>query len=184
MAKFYSGLDDSLQRFIAEQKIFFTATAPQHGRINLSPKGMDTFRCIDRKTVAYLDLTGSGNETAAHLNENRRMTIMFCSFTEQPMILRLYGQGQAIRPKHPDWQNLHSLFDSLPGERQVIVMGIDSAQTSCGYGVPIYEFKQDREILTSWAEKKGEVGIWQYWQEKNQASIDGLATKILEDRYS
>ncbi len=181
MAKFYSELNSSLQDFIQEQKLFFTATAPLQGRINLSPKGIDTLRCIDHQTVAYLDLTGSGNETAAHLRENGRMTIMFCSFSEKPLILRLYGKGRVIRAKDEEWQSLSSLFDSLPGKRQIIVLDIESVQTSCGYGVPLYEFKQERNTLIEWAEKKGEQGIKEYWQAKNLNSIDGLPTQLLED---
>lgn len=181
MAKFYSDLDASLQNFIKEQKIFFTATAPQNGRINLSPKGIDTFRCIDNKTVAYLDLTGSGNETSAHLNEDSRMTIMFCSFSDNPLILRLYGQGKVIRPRDKEWLSFYSLFKPLPGERQIIVLEVDSAQTSCGFGVPVYEFKEERKTLREWANKKGEQGIYEYWKAKNLKSIDGLPTKLLED---
>jgi hypothetical protein len=181
MAKFYSDLDASLQNFIKEQKIFFTATAPQKGRINLSPKGIDTFRCIDNKTVAYLDLTGSGNETSAHLNEDSRMTIMFCSFSDNPLILRLYGQGKVIRPRDKEWLSFYSLFKPLPGERQIIVLEVDSAQTSCGFGVPVYEFKEERKTLIEWANKKGEQGIYEYWEAKNLKSIDGLPTKLLED---
>jgi len=181
MAKFYSDLDASLQNFIKEQKIFFTATAPQKGRINLSPKGIDSFRCIDNKTVAYLDLTGSGNETSAHLNEDSRMTIMFCSFSDNPLILRLYGQGKLIRPRDKEWQTFYSLFKPLPGERQIIVLEVDSAQTSCGFGVPVYEFKEERKTLIEWANKKGEQGIYEYWEAKNLKSIDGLPTKLLED---
>ncbi|MBW4575446.1 MAG: pyridoxamine 5'-phosphate oxidase family protein [Aphanothece sp. CMT-3BRIN-NPC111] len=181
MAKFYPELNESLQYFIAEQKIFFTGTAPNVGRINISPKGMDTFRCVDNKTVAYLDLTGSGNETAAHLNENGRMTIMFCSFSEKPLILRLYGQGRVISHKNPEWKSFYSKFEPLPGERQIIVLDIDSAQTSCGYGVPLYELKEERQTLREWASKKGEDGIVEYWRNKNQKSIDGLPTKIFEN---
>ncbi len=181
MAKFYSELNESLRKFIEEQKIFFTATAPIEGRINLSPKGMDTFRCIDTRTVAYLNLTGSGNETAAHLNENGRMTIMFCSFSEQPLILRLYGHGKVISPRHQEWDNFYELFDSLPGARQIIVLDINSVQTSCGYAVPLYELKSERKTLVQWANKKGENGIIEYWRNKNEKSIDGLPTKIFED---
>jgi len=181
MAKFYSEITSSLQDFIQEQKIFFTATAPRQGRINVSPKGIDTFRCIDSKTVAYLDLTGSGNETAAHLTENGRMTIMFCSFSEKPMILRLYGQGRVIHSRDKEWERFYSLFDSLPGERQIIVLAVDSVQTSCGYGVPMYDLKEERKTLLDWATNKGEQGIKEYWQAKNQKTIDGLPTKLLEN---
>jgi hypothetical protein len=183
MAKFYSELDDSLQAFIAEQQMFFTATAPQEGRINLSPKGMNTFRCLDRHHVAYLDLTGSGNETAAHLYENGRMTIMFCSFTDKPMILRLYGQGRVVAPKDGVvWDELYAQFEPLPGVRQIIVLEVESAQTSCGYGVPLYDFAGERPTLREWADKKGEAGIQAYWEAKNQTSIDGLPTYVLENR--
>jgi hypothetical protein len=181
MAKFYSEINLSLQNFIEEQQLFFTATAPRQGRINLSPKGIDTFRCIDNKTVAYLDLTGSGNETAAHLNEDSRMTIMFCSFSDKPLILRLYGQGKVIHPRDEEWLAFYSLFKPIPGERQIVVLEVDYAQTSCGSGVPIYEFKEQRQTIIEWADKKGEQGIHEYWKAKNLQSIDGLPTKLLED---
>jgi hypothetical protein len=181
MAKFYSDINDSLQNFIQEQKIFFTATAPRQGRINLSPKGIDTFRCLDNKTVAYLDLTGSGNETSAHLNEDSRMTIMFCSFSEKPLILRLYGHGKVVRPRDTEWSTFYSHFTPVPGERQIIVLEVDLVQTSCGYGVPIYELKEERKTIIEWATKKGEQGVYEYWEAKNIKSIDGLPTKLLED---
>lgn len=178
MAKFYTELDKSLQRFISEQKIFFTASAPNDGRVNLSPKGMDSFRCLDRKTVAYLDLTGSGNETAAHIFENGRLTIMFCSFTEKPLILRLYGRGRVVRKNDEDWNRLYSNFTPIIGERQIIVLEIESLQTSCGFAVPVYELKEEREKLVEWAENKGESGLLEYRQTKNQVSIDGLPTHL------
>lgn len=178
MAKFYTELDNSLRRFIAEQKIFFTASAPNDGRVNLSPKGMDSFRCLDRKTVAYLDLTGSGNETAAHIFENGRLTIMFCSFTEKPLILRLYGRGRVVRKNDEDWNRLYSNFTPIVGERQIIVLEIESLQTSCGFAVPVYELKEEREKLVEWAENKGENGLLEYRQTKNQISIDGLPTHL------
>lgn len=180
MAKFYPELTDSLEQFIAAQKLFFTATAPAQGRVNLSPKGIDTFRCLDRQTVAYLDLTGSGNETSAHLQENSRITLMFCSFGDTPLILRIYGHGQVVRSHHSEWQSLHAHFPNLPGERQIIVIHIDTVQTSCGHGVPVYGFQRDRDNLLTWAEKKGEAGLQQYWREKNQISIDGLPTGLCD----
>lgn len=187
MAKFYSELNEDLQKFISTQKLFFTATAPDRGRINLSPKGIDTFRCIDNKTVAYLDLTGSGNETAAHLHSQAdplnegRITIMFCSFSDKPLILRLYGRGRVISFRHKEWDKFYSLFQPTPGERQIIAINIDSAQTSCGHGVPLYEFKAERQTMIQWANKKGEQGLADYWREKNQTSIDGIPTNIFED---
>ena len=181
MAKFFDQLNDSHIEFIQQQKLFFTATAPQSGRINLSPKGMDTFRILSPNKVAYLDLTGSGNETAAHIAENGRVTIMFCSFMENPLILRLYGQGEVITPRHPQWQATLESFQSIAGMRQIIVQHIDSIQTSCGYAVPLYSYEGERDTLERWAEKKGEQGIQQYWQDRNQTSIDGLPTHLLED---
>jgi len=182
MAKFYKKLTPDLQQFIVEQKIFFVATAPHEGRINLSPKGMDCFRCLDERNVGYLDVTGSGNETAAHLEQNGRMTIMFCSFSEKPLILKLYGRGRVIRRQDDAWQKYHAHFPVLPGERQIILLEIDSAQTSCGYGVPVVEGSmRERDTLKNWAEKKGEKGIRDYWQRNNQTSIDGLPTHLLDD---
>lgn len=180
MAKFSSELSDSHIDFIQQQKMFFTATAVNSGRVNLSPKGMDTFRVLDKNKVAYLDLTGSGNETAAHINNNGRLTIMFCGFTDIPLILRLYGQGQVLTPNHSQWQNHIDNFVSITGMRQIIVLDIESVQTSCGYAVPLYQYEGERDTLVRWAEKKGEQGIRDYWQQRNQISIDGLPTKLLE----
>ena len=179
MAKFYTRLDEGLHRFIGEQKVFFTATAPAEGRINLSPKGMDTFRCLDEgRRVAYLDLTGSGNETAAHLGENGRMTVMFCSFSEQPMILRIYGRGRVVRPGDGEWAELRPRFPELPGERQIVVLELESAQTSCGFAVPVYELKGERRALVEWTLAKGDEGLREYRREKNRVSIDGLPTYL------
>jgi hypothetical protein len=182
MAKFFDQLNPTHIEFMRQQKLFFTATAPLAGRINLSPKGMDTLRIVDASTVAYLDLTGSGNETAAHIADNGRMTIMFCSFTDKPLILRLYGQGEVITPKHSQWQRHMDNFKSMPGMRQIIVLHIDSVQTSCGYAVPLYSYEGERETLARWTEKKGENGIRQYWQDRNQTSIDGLPTHLLDKK--
>ncbi|HEX8560469.1 MAG TPA: pyridoxamine 5'-phosphate oxidase family protein [Pyrinomonadaceae bacterium] len=178
MAKFYPRLEDHLRGFIAEQKIFFTATAAAEGRINLSPKGMDTFRCLDERTVAYLDLTGSGAEAAAHLAADGRMTIMFCSFSAQPLILRIYGRGRVVRPGEGEWEGLRALFPDYPGARLVVVLTVESAQTSCGFGVPVYELKGERPRLAEWTLKKGEDGIREYRREKNRVSIDGLPTGL------
>jgi Pyridoxamine 5'-phosphate oxidase len=175
MSKFYTELTDELIDFIGRQKIFFTATAPEQGRINLSPKGMDTFRCLSRHHVAYLDLTGSGNETAAHLRESGRMTVMLCSFEEDPLILRLYGKGEVIDPRHSLWAELNGEFPPIPGQRQIIMMAIESLQTSCGYAVPTGELAE-RPKLAKWAATKGQVGLEKYWQQKNRHSIDGLDT--------
>jgi hypothetical protein len=181
MARFYPALDDARRAFIAAQKIFFTATAAHAGRINLSPKGMDSLRILDASRVAYLDLTGSGNETAAHLKHDGRMTLMFCSFDADPLIVRLYGRGRAVRRQDSEWAALRAQFPALPGERQLIVIEIESVQTSCGYAVPHYRYQGERETLARWAEKKGVPGLLDYWREKNQRSIDGLPTGLLAD---
>lgn len=179
MGKMFSALDERLTAFIAGQKIFFTATAPEEGRINLSPKGIDTFRCLDHHTVAYLDLTGSGSEAAAHLIENGRMTIMFCAFDGAPLILRLYGQGHVVRPRDPEWSGLMANFNPLPGQRQIVVLRIESVQTSCGFGVPCFDYAGERRLLLDWSAKKGSDGLEEYWREKNQVSIDGLPTRLV-----
>lgn len=181
MARFYPALEDSHRSFIQAQPIFFTATAPLEGRINLSPKGMDSFRIFSSRQVGYLDVTGSGNETAAHLRENGRFTVMFCSFAADPLILRLYGRGRVIRRQDSEWAGVRAAFPDLPGERQIVLMDIDSVQTSCGYAVPLMNPAGERDTLTRWAEKKGPTGLLDYWRDKNQISIDGLATGLLED---
>ncbi|MGD9788718.1 MAG: pyridoxamine 5'-phosphate oxidase family protein [Sulfuricellaceae bacterium] len=181
MAKFYSELDDNLRSFIAAQKLFFVATAPDAGRISLSPKGLDSLRVLDNKRVAYLDLTGSGNETAAHLLQNGRMTLMFCAFAGEPLILRLYGRGRTVHQDEPEWDALLACFPPYPGIRQIMVLDIDSLQTSCGAGVPLFDYQGERDKLLRWAEKKGDDGIRAYWEEKNRTSIDGLPTGLLKD---
>jgi len=181
MAKFYTELTEDLRDFISRQHLFFIASAAAESRINLSPKGMDSFRCLDTHTVAYLDVTGSGNETAAHLRADGRITVMFCSFDNQPVILRLYGRGRVILPRDSEWQALASHFPPLSGTRQIMVVAVESAQTSCGYGVPLYRYQGERGTLLRWAENKGPHGIADYWRDKNQTSIDGLPTRLLED---
>jgi len=180
MAKFVSEITTAHREFIATQKIFFVASAPTSGRVNLSPKGLDTFRVLSSRRVAYLDSTGSGNETAAHLAENARITFMFCAFADAPLILRLYGKGRTVRPRDPDWAQLRPLFGApLPGERQLVVTEVESVQTSCGFAVPLFDYHGDRQQLTDWAEKKTPEGIQAYWAKNNQRSIDGLPTGIL-----
>ncbi|MFD2726243.1 pyridoxamine 5'-phosphate oxidase family protein [Hyunsoonleella rubra] len=182
MAKFFDEITPELKEFIEAQKIFFVATAAADGRINLSPKGLaDTFKVMDNKSVLWLNLTGSGNETAAHLLENNRMTVMFCSFEGKPLILRLYGTAKVYHERDTEFQENKHLFPKIPGTRQIVDMTIDSVQTSCGYAVPFMDFKEERKQLNSWAEKQGRERIENYWKEKNTKSIDGLETKILGD---
>lgn len=180
MAQVIECITDELQAFIAAQTMFFVATAPlsSTGHINLSPKGQDSFRVLSPNQVAYLDLTGSGNETSAHLWENGRLTFMFCAFQEPPRILRLYGQGRVILPTHSEWQQLYGLFTPIPGARQIVIAEIERVQTSCGFGVPLYECQGQRQTLVNWAAKKGPEGVREYQQQKNQVSIDGLSTPL------
>lgn len=181
MAKFYTSITKRLQSFIEKQKMFFVATAPSNGRINLSPKGMDSFRVINENRVLWLNVTGSGNETAAHLLEKNRITMMFCSFEGAPNILRLYGKGKEIKPNDADWNDIVSLFPETPGTRQVFDIEIESAQTSCGMSIPFFDYIGERNQLNDWAIEKGEEGIKEYWKEKNTTSIDGLPTNILDN---
>ncbi|MEH2127895.1 pyridoxamine 5'-phosphate oxidase family protein [Nostoc sp.] len=180
MSKFFDYITEELQDFIAAQHLFFVGSAPLSatGHVNLSPKGQDCFRILSPNRVGYVDLTGSGNETSAHLQENGRITFMFCAFEEPPYILRLYGQGSTILPSSPDWESLYSLFLPIPGTRQIIVADIEKIQTSCGFGVPLYEYQGQRQTLVNWASKKGEEGVREYQQRKNLVSIDGLATPL------
>ncbi|MDT3708061.1 MAG: pyridoxamine 5'-phosphate oxidase family protein [Thiobacillus sp.] len=181
MARSYPALEARHRTFIAAQKIFFTATGTGDSRLNVSPKGMDSLRVLSDTRVAYLDLTGSGNETAAHLRHDGRMTIMWCSFDVDPLILRLYGRGRAVHRQDAEWAELRHLFPDLPGERQMIVLDIESVQTSCGYAVPMYGYQGERDTMARWVEKKGVAGLQDYWREKNQVSIDGLPTGLLEN---
>ena len=182
MSRFYEEIDQTFRDFIDDQKMFMVATAPAEGRVNLSPKGMDTFRILTSTRVAYLDVTGSGNETAAHVSENGRITFMFMSFGRQPMILRLYGKAHFVQPGQAGWDGLYALFPQLPGVRQIFVADIASIQTSCGFGIPVYEIKKERATLNQWARAKGEE-LADYWADHNLESIDGLPTNLrLEDR--
>jgi predicted pyridoxine 5'-phosphate oxidase superfamily flavin-nucleotide-binding protein len=178
VAKFYNELDPKLQEFIEKQKVFFVGTAAAESTVNVSPKGMDSLRIIDPKQLAWLNLTGSGNETAAHLIENPRMTLMFCAFEGNPLILRIYGTARAIHSQDDAWSKWIPKFPALPGARQIFLLDIDRIQTSCGFAVPHLQYTGDRDELRNWSEKKGETGIKEYWKENNQTSIDRKPTKI------
>lgn len=178
--KLYDHINQRIQKFISAQKIFFVATATNQGRINLSPKGMDSFRIINSTKVHWLNLTGSGNETAAHLGVDGRITVMFCSFEGAPLILRIYGKGTVINPKSSNWAEAIANFPKLAGTRQIIEIDIDSVQTSCGMSIPHFDFKGERLELDDWAKKKGQEGIKDYWREKNEVSLDGIPTNIQE----
>ena len=160
--------------------MFFTATAPLDpgGHINISPKGLDSFRVLSPTLVAYMDIIGSGNETSAHMLENGRITFMFCAFEGPPNILRLYGKGRTILQDNPEWELLSPHFTLRLATRQIIVAEIDKVQTSCGFGVPLYEYAGERDHADKWAESKGTEGLETYIREKNRVSLDGLPTAL------
>ncbi len=183
MSKFSDSIQDAHAKFIAHQKMFFVSTAPlsAEGHINLSPKGLDSFRVLSPNKVAYMDITGSGNETSAHILENGRITIMFCAFDGPPNILRLYGRGYTVLPSHPEWPELSALFGDLPGIRQVIVAEVQKVQTSCGYSVPLYDYAGERDHAWKWVAKKGADGLAEYRNDNNRKSLDGLPTALAQD---
>lgn len=176
MGKFFQSIQPAHRDFIARQHLFFVGTAPisADGRVNISPKGLDSFRVLSENRVAYLDFVGSGNETSAHTLENGRITFMFCAFEGAPLILRLYGLGRTVLPDAADWADFSNFFEIKSQPRQIIVAEIDLVGTSCGFGVPIFEFVGERPTLFEWAAKKGEAGLKNYIFEKNRVSLDGL----------
>ncbi len=180
MGKKFEDMQDKQIAFIQCQKIFFVGTAASDGRVNISPKGMDSLRVINKNRVVWLNVTGSGNETSAHIQENSRMTILFAGFEGAPMILRLYGHAEVIHRTDAAWVALAKLFDYTPGARQIFDLSVDLVQVSCGMSVPLFDYVDDREHLKNWAKKKGETGVKQYWEEKNQTSIDGKPTNIVK----
>lgn len=183
MGKTYEQINEKLAAWIQEQHMFFVATAPrsEDGLINCSPKGLDTFRILDEQTVAYLDLTGSGVETIAHLKENGRIVIMFCAFNGAPNIVRLHGKGTVLEPHHPDFATLLSRFPALPGVRSIIRVAVNRVSDSCGFAVPRYTYQADRDALINYAETKGPAGMVAYRAQKNQQSIDGLPGVTVEE---
>lgn len=180
MGQRYQALQDSHREFIARQKLFFVATAMQDGLVNLSPKGMDSLRVLGPNQVAWLNVTGSGNETACHVEHSPRMTLMFCAFEGKPLILRLYGQARAIHQGDPEWADYYGLFEPLPGARQIFLLDVGLAQSSCGMSVPYYQYQGEREQLNDWARAKCEAGVQDYWRSRNVSSLDGLPTGIVE----
>jgi hypothetical protein len=182
MAKFYDQITDNLAEFIRAQHVFFVASAPlaADGHVNLSPKGLDCLRILSPNRVAYLDMTGSGNETSAHMRENGRVTFMFCAFSGPPNIVRLYGHGRTLLPASDEWAQLAPMFTEYAGARQIILADIERVQTSCGYAVPLMEYTGDRDTLIRWANSKGDQGLEEYRCEKNMESIDGLPAPLAE----
>ena len=180
MGKQFKQLNAQQIDFIQQQKIFFIATAASSGHVNMSPKGGDSFRILNEHQVIWQNYTGSGNETAAHLHQDPRMTIMFCAFEGNPIILRLYGQATAIHKTDTQWSTYVDFFPKNTGTRQFYLLDINMVQTSCGMSVPFFDYLNDREQLTNWAEAKGHEGIQEYWRNRNQHSIDNMDTHIVK----
>jgi len=183
VAQFFDAISDRHRAFIEAQKMFFVATAPlaAEGHVNVSPKGMDTFRVLGPNRVGYLDVTGSGNETAAHLRENGRVTVMFCAVEGAPLILRLFGTGRVITRADADWADALARFTRREAPRQVMEIDVTLVQTTCGFGVPLFDYVGDRDALDKWAAKRGEAGIRAYWKDKNLTSLDGLPSGLPVD---
>ena len=176
MGKLQTSVEGAVRDFIEQQHVFFVATAPlaADAHVNLSPKGADTFRVLGPTTAAYLDLTGSGVETIAHVRENRRIVIMFCAFQGPPKILRLHGVGRVVEPRDADFAALRLQFPEFSSTRAIIVVEITRVADSCGYGVPLMSYQGHRTQLSTWAAKKGIEGLKQYRRDKNRVSMDGL----------
>ncbi|MDE2089385.1 MAG: pyridoxamine 5'-phosphate oxidase family protein [Gammaproteobacteria bacterium] len=173
----HESITPELAEWIAAQPLFFVASAPlsETGHVNVSPRGLDTFRVLGPREAAFIDLTGSGNETAAHVTENGRLTVMFCAFNGPPRILRLYGHGRVVLPEDAEWAQLRPLFPAgLSGARQILRLTVTNVSTSCGYGVPLFQYLGQRDALELWAQKKGPDGLVEYRQKQNARSLDGL----------
>jgi hypothetical protein len=177
MAQF-TEIDPHLENFINQQKIFFVGTAAREGRVNVSPKGMDSLRVVSPNRIVWLNLTGSENEAAAHLLDTPRMTLMWCSFEAQPMIVRAYGEAIVVHPRDAVWDDLVSLFPPIPGSRQIFDLKVDLVLTSCGFAVPLFEFLGERDSLRQWAERQGADGLRAWWRRRNLISLDGKETGI------
>jgi len=178
MGQQFLEVSDKLKKFICQQKIFFVGTATETGRVNISPKGMDSLRVLSSTQVIWLNVTGSGNETAAHIQQLPRMTLMFMSLEAKPLILRLYGTARAVHLNDPEWGELYAHFNPIAGARQIFDLTVDLVQTSCGMAVPFFDYVGEREQLNDWASNKGDQGIKEYWLAKNQTSLDGMPTHI------
>lgn len=180
MGKQFEQLNTSHISFIEAQRVFFVGTAAETGHVNVSPKGGDSLRVLSENRIAWLNLTGSGNESAAHVQLLPRMTLMFCAFEGPPLILRTYGDATVFHQGDPEWGELITRFPDYTGRRQIFVQDISLVQSSCGMSVPFYDFKEDRTALTEWADKQGREGIEAYWEKKNQQTLNGFNTHIVE----
>lgn len=178
MAKQFDHLEATHRAFIEAQHMFFVGTAAPQGRVNISPKGMDSLRVLDPQRIVWRNMTGSGNETAGHLKQINRITLMWCGFEKRPMILRAYGTARTLHPRDADFAELNALFEDEIGARQIYDVNVKTVQSSCGYAVPFFDYVGERDTLKKWALDRGTEGVSQYWSEKNQQTIDGLPTDI------
>lgn len=181
MAKQFDQIEAQHQKFIEAQHIYFVGSAASDGKVNVSPKGQDSLRVMGPNRIVWLNLTGSGNETAGHLRDVNRMTLMWCSFELKPLILRCYGTARTVHPRDGDWAELSALFGTPPGARQIYDMTVDMVQTSCGYAVPFFDNPRPRDTLAKWTDDRGEDGIRAYWDEKNRETLDGADTGIFDE---
>jgi len=179
MGKQFESMSEDHRSFIAAQQIFFVGSAAAEGRVNISPKGMDSLRVLGPNRIVWRNLTGSGNETAAHLALVNRLTLMWCGFEKRPLILRAYGKARTLHPRDGDFAALNGLFPSSDGARQIYDVAVELVQSSCGYAVPYFDHAGPRDTLEKWTEDKGPAGIESYWRERNRHSIDGLPTHVL-----
>ncbi|PSL21879.1 pyridoxamine 5'-phosphate oxidase family protein [Shimia abyssi] len=179
MAKQFPAFEASHTKFIEEQHMFFVSTAATDGRVNVSPKGMDSLRVLGPNRIIWRNFTGSGNETAGHLLDINRMTLMWCSFGKRPLILRAYGTARTLHPRDQDFAALSAHFPDAGAVRQIYDVSVEMVQNSCGYAVPQYELVAPRDTLEKWAEDRGPDGVTAYWKEKNQSTIDGFPTHVL-----
>ena len=180
MATQFDSLNESLIKFIDSQHMFFVGSAASEGRVNISPKGMDSLKVMSPDRIVWRNLTGSGNETAGHLAQVNRMTLMWCGFEARPMILRAFGQAKTLHPRDADFAELNALFPHSIGARQVFDLKIEMVQSSCGYAVPFFDYQGERDVLETWAENKGQDGIFEHWSRRNSMTIDGMPTHILD----
>ena len=179
MGEKYPEISDTQKKFIEDQKLFFVATATADSRVNVSPKGMDSLRVLNRNLVVWINLTGSGNETSVHIQENPRMTVMFTAFEGNPLTLRLYGNARVIHKNDPEWSQLLLLFDSIPGARQIFDLSVDLVHASCGMSVPLFNYVEEREQLKVQLSRMGEEDFIEFWQKHNEVSLDGQPTHII-----
>jgi pyridoxamine 5'-phosphate oxidase-like protein len=178
VGKQFDRIEDAHKKFIEQQHMFFCATAAPDGLVNVSPKGMDSLRVMGPNRICWMNITGSANETAGHLLDHKRMTLMWCSFTTRPIILRTYGSARAVHPDDADWDRLAALFPTHRSARQVFDLSIDLVQTSCGYAVPFMEYAGERDTMQKWVDARSDDDIRSYWVERNATTLDGKPTGV------